>query len=112
MRVLTSPLGPLGLIATIYLALIFSNLSRRLSAVTKLKFQRVWFNVSLLLLIVAVASQVWRSAATLAPGIAPPVLLQPWFALVAFHIPFALGVTIQLILVWYHWRWTFKEKLS
>jgi hypothetical protein len=112
MRVITAPLGPIGLIATIYLGLIFSNLSRRLSAVTKLKYQRSGFRASMTLLTLAVVSQVMRSSATLAPDIAPRVLLQSWFALVTFHIPFALGVTIQLILAWYHWRWIFKEKLG
>jgi len=112
MRVITAPLGPIGLIATIYLGLTFSNLTCRLSAVTKLKYQRGWFTVGTVMLTLALVSQMMRSSATLAPDIAPSVLLEPWFALVTFNIPFALGVTIELVLVWYHWRWTFKEKLS
>jgi hypothetical protein len=111
MRVVTAPLGPLGLVATIYLGLTFANLSHRLSAVTKLGYQRHWFTAGTAVLTLALASQVVRSSAALAPDIAPPLLLDPWFALMTFYIPFALGVTIELVLVWYHWRWTFKEKL-
>lgn len=112
MRVMTAPLGAVGLVATIYLGLIFFNLSQRLSAVTKLKYHRGWFHVSMVLLTLALVSQVMRSSAILAPDIAPPALLQSWFAMATFHIPFALGVTIQLILVWRHWGWTFEEKLG
>ena len=112
MRVMAAPFGPVGLVATIYLGLIFFSLSQRLSAVTKLKYRRSWFHVSMVLLTLALVSQVMRSSAMLAPDMAPPKLLQPWFVLVTFHIPFALGITIQLILVWNHWRWIFKEKLG
>jgi hypothetical protein len=51
-----------------------------------------------------------RGIAALAPRLAPPVLLEPWFTLVSFHIPLAVGVTIDLLLVRYYWGWILKEK--
>jgi len=110
-RVITAPLGPIGLIAIVYLGLIFANLSRRLCAVTKLKYWAGWFTLGSSLLGLAVASQIIRSSASLAPNLAPAMLLSPWFVVMTYYIPFALGVTIEFVLVWHYWRWTFEEKL-
>ena len=111
MRVIATPLGPIGLIAIIYLGLIFANFSRRLCAVTKLKYRARLFNVGSSVLALAVASQIVRSSASLAPDLAPAVLLEPWFVITTFYVPFALGVTIEVALVWHYWGWTFREKL-
>jgi hypothetical protein len=53
-----------------------------------------------------------RGVAALAPQLAYPILLEPWFALASFHVPLAIGVTLDLALVWYYWGWTLKEKVE
>jgi len=113
MIVITTPLGVGGLLAIASMGLLFAHFSRRLSAVTRMANYHRWFLVAAVFVILAAVSQVIRSTATLAPlGVAPPVLLEPWFSLVSFHIPLAIGVTIDLVLVWYYWGWILKEKVK
>ena len=110
MDIITTALGPFGLAAVVYLGIILSTLSERLNAVAKKKDHRHWFGVANGLIAVAAMSQVIRNAAALAPERALPALLAPWFALLTFHIPLALGTTADLVLVWYYWGWILKEK--
>ncbi len=110
MLVVTAPLSPIGLVAIVYLTLIFSTLSQRLNAVAKKADHSRWFWVANGYIIIAAMSEAVRSAAHLAPERALPVLLKPWFALVTFHIPLAVGATIALLLVWYYWGWILKER--
>jgi hypothetical protein len=113
MTIITSPLGAVGLLAMAYLSFLFANFSRRLSAVTKMRNHNGWFVAANVLFAVAAMSQIIRSTASLAaPGLAPAALLEPWFSLVSFHIPLAVGVTIDLVLVWYYWGWILKEKVK
>ena len=109
MLVVTAPLSPIGLVAIAYLSIIFSVLSQRLNAVAKKAKHHRWFSVATVLIIIAAMSQAVRSTAHLAPDRALPFLLKPWFALVTFHVPLALGTTIALLLVWYYWGWIVKE---
>ena len=110
MIVITTPLGPMGLLAIVYLGFLFANFSKRLSAVTKMTEHHRWFQVANGFVAFAVMSQLVRGIAALAPQLALPVLLEPWFALVSFHLPLLIGVTIDLVLVWYYWGWILKEK--
>ncbi|MFQ6099936.1 MAG: hypothetical protein ACE5OS_01700 [Anaerolineae bacterium] len=112
MIVITTPLGPVGLLVIAYLSLLFANFSRRLSAVTKMADYYRWFQVASLLIALAAMSQIVRGTVALAPELASPVLLEPWFALVSFHIPLAIGVTADLWLVLYYWRWILKERVE
>ncbi|MDY6876350.1 MAG: hypothetical protein SWK90_09140 [Chloroflexota bacterium] len=111
-NVITAPLAPMGLLSVAYLGFLFANLSRRLSAVTKMDDHSRWFIVASGLVTLAALSQVMRGTAALAREPAPSVLLEPWFALVSFHIPLAIGVTLDLGLVWHYWRWILKEKVE
>ncbi|HEY68853.1 MAG: hypothetical protein DRI79_05530 [Chloroflexi bacterium] len=112
MIVITTPLAVMGLFAIVYLGSLFANLSRRLSAVTKMTDYHRWFMVANVFVSIAAASQVMRGTAALAPQLAPPILLKSWFALATFHIPLAIGVTLDLVLTWYYWGWTLKEKVE
>jgi len=112
MIVITTPLAPIGLLSIAYLSFLFANLSRRLSAVTKMKDYHHWFIVASGFVTLAALSQAIRGTADLACQLTLPVLLEPWFALVSFHIPLAVGMTIDLVLVWYYWGWILKEKVK
>ncbi len=112
MSVVTTPLAPLGLIAVVYLGIIFSKFSHRLNEVTKrYKYYR-WFNVANLLVAIAALSQAVRGTAHLASNVTFPFLLEPWFALVSFYLPLSVGVTLDLVIVWYYWAWIFKENVE
>jgi hypothetical protein len=112
MIVVTTPLAPMGLLAVAYLGFLFATLSRRLSAVTKMANHYRWLRLASALVAVAAMSQVIRGTAALASWLAFPFLLEPWFALVSFHIPLAVGVTLDLVIVWYYWKWILKEKIE
>jgi hypothetical protein len=112
MIVITTPLGPAGLFAIAYLGLLFAAFSRRLGAVTKMSDYHRWFFVANGLVALAAMSQIVRGTAALAPDLAYSVLLEPWFALVTFHIPLVAGVTLDLVLVWHYWGWILKEKVD
>jgi hypothetical protein len=111
MIVITTPLGAVGLLGIAYLSILFANLSRRLRAVTKMADRCRWFYIAAVLLVLAALSQIIRSVAGLAPALSPAILREPWFALLGFHTPLALGVTIDLALVWHYWSWILKEKI-
>jgi len=102
----------MGLLAIVYLGIIFTNLSRRLNSVTRRTKYDQWFVAANILIAIAAISQMIRGSAALAREQSFSVLLQPWFALVSFHIPLAIGVTIDLVLVWYYWAWIFKESIE
>lgn len=112
MSTITTPLAPMGLFAVVYLGMIFANLSRRLNSVTRRKKYDQWFAVANILIAVAAISQMIRGSAALACRQPFPILLHPWFAMVSFHIPLAIGVTIDLVLVWYYWAWILKEDIE
>ncbi|MCK4314245.1 MAG: hypothetical protein KAW49_05215 [Anaerolineae bacterium] len=112
MNVITTPLAPIGLLSIAYLSFLFASLSRRLSAVTKMNDHYRWFMVAGGFITLAGLSQVIRGTADLACQLSLPVLLKPWFALVSFHIPLTVGVTLDLVLVWYYWGWILKEKVG
>lgn len=109
MRVIAATLAPFGLAAILYLSLIFSRLSERLNSVAKKKNYQPWFRVANGLIGLAALSQALRNAAVLAPGSALPLLLTPGCALLTFHVPLALGVTIELALVSFYWGWILRE---
>jgi hypothetical protein len=112
MIVITTSLGSVGLLAIVYLSILFANFSRRLSAVTKMPDHYRWFQVACGFIALAAVSQIVRGTAALAPGRALPVLLEPWFALVSFHVPLTIGVTIDLVVVWYYWGWILRERIE
>jgi hypothetical protein len=112
MIIITTPLGAVGLLAIFYLGVLFASFSRRLGAVTKMANQHRWFALANGLVAVAAVSQIVRGIAALAPELACPFLLESWFALMSFHIPLVLGLTLDLVLVWYYWGWILTEKVE
>jgi hypothetical protein len=112
MNVITTPLAPVGLLAIFYLGGLFANFSRRLGNVTKMADYYRWFRIANGLVALAAVSQVVRGTADMACDLVLPFLLAPWFSLVTFHIPLAIGVTLDLVLVWYYWGWILKEKIE
>jgi len=112
MIIVTTILGVLGVFSIIYLNLLLSNLSRRLGTVTQMKPYYRWFLVAGAFVTIAALSQLIRGTAMLAPDLALSVFLEPWFALVTYHLPLAIGVTLDLAIVWCYWGWMFKEKMD
>ena len=108
-KVLTTPWGPTSVMAIIGATLIYMNLSRRLGAVTKMRPYYRWFILAAGFLIISLMAHIIRSAAYLAEDPASEWLLSQTFGLVFFHVPFFIGVSIDLILVWRYWSWLLRE---
>ncbi len=112
MSAITSPLGVGAVVAVLFLSLLFANLSRRLSAVNKQTYHRLSFRIATDLIAIAAFSQIVRASANLAPDKAIPALLTPTFALLAYHLPLTVGVTLCLVQVVRHWGWIIREDLE
>jgi hypothetical protein len=112
MNVITTALAPVGLLAIFYLGGLFASFSRRLGNVTRMRDHHRWFRLANGFVALAATSQVVRGTADVACDVALPFLLAPWFSLVTFHIPLAIGVTFDLVLVWYYWGWILKEQIE
>ncbi|HHS97087.1 MAG TPA: hypothetical protein ENK08_04195 [Chloroflexi bacterium] len=108
-EILTAPWGPIGLVGLIYATFLYTNLSRRLGAVTKMPPYYRGFAVSTALLCVALVAQVERKTAYLSGAPQVSFLLYPVFGLLFYHIPLFLGVVIDLIIVWKYWSWLLRE---
>jgi hypothetical protein len=112
MIVVTTPLSAAAFLSLLFLSLLFANLSRRLGAVTKIADHQRWFAVAHVCIGIAAVSQLIRGCASLAPHLALPFLLRPWFAVASFHVPLVIGVTVCLGLVWYYWGWIVRERIK
>jgi len=112
MKVITALLSPMGLLAILYLGILFASFSQRLGAVTKMPEHYRWFRVANSFVALAAISQVVRGTFAVASDYAFSFLLSSWFSIATFHIPLAIGVTLDLVLVWYYWRWILKEEIE
>ncbi|MGD1995870.1 MAG: hypothetical protein PVH62_03755 [Anaerolineae bacterium] len=108
-KVLTTPLGPMSLLALIYATTIYMSLSRRLGAVTRMQLYYRGFLVAIAFLSLALAAYVAHNAAYLTQDPSSEWLLSPTFWLLFFHIPLFIGVAINVGLVWWYWSWLLKE---
>jgi hypothetical protein len=109
-EILTTPLGPVSLVAVIYATIIYLGLSRKLGAVTKMRPYYRLFLVSLGFLCVALTAYVVRNAAYLNGEAYAEWLLSPTFGLVFFHLPLFIGVSLNGGLIWRYWSWLLTEK--
>ncbi len=109
-KILTTPLAPLSLLALIYATVIYLNLSRKLGTVTKMRPYYRGFLVAMGFLGMALMAYIMRNAAYLAGEEAPGWLLSPTFGFLCFHVPFFIGVVLDLGLVWRYWSWLLTEE--
>jgi hypothetical protein len=107
--ILTTPLGFVGIASIVYTVYLLANLSRRLGAVTKMRPYYYGFYVAIGLLVVALLTRILRGNVIFAPAIGPDFVRNPLFYLTAYHLPFALAVTISVVVTWLYWGWLFKE---
>lgn len=107
---LTTPLGPISLVAIIYTTIIYINLSRKLGAVTKMRPYYRGFIVALAFLSMALMGYIARNAAYLAKDEASNWFLSSTFGLFFFHIPLFIGIAIDVSIIWRYWSWLLTEE--
>lgn len=108
--ILTTPLGPVSLVAILYATIIYISLSRKLGAVTKMQPYYRGFVVSLAFISLALMTYVMRNAAYLAQEPYSDWLLAPAFGLAFFHVPLFIGITLNVVLIWHYWSWLLHER--
>lgn len=107
-QILTSHLGLMTLVGTLYLCHLLQTFSRRMGDVTKMPAYHNWFHVGNSLIAIASLSYIVQSSAAMAG--APTLILTTTFAVWTFHLPLALGVGINLAITLIYWGWIIKEQ--
>ncbi|MBN1262185.1 MAG: hypothetical protein JXB35_16020 [Anaerolineae bacterium] len=108
LQILTSHLGILALVATMFICRILRVLSSRMGTVTRMPPYHRWFNVGNAFLGLGTLGYVAQCSAALAGK--PAVVLTPDFELLAFHLPLTAGVIINLIVTLKYWGWLAKSR--
>ena len=103
-------LSPMGTISVMFLFFILARLSEKLGAVTRLPPFYRWFWVGTGFLAIALISQLLRITAVLTGQTSYPLLNDPAFYLVTYHLPLAIGVSIGLAVTWRYWSWLPTER--
>lgn len=110
MNLLTALAGSIGLIAIIYVILILAELSQRLGAVTKMqRYYRVFY-IGVIFLLISLTSRILRISVFLSPQQNPVFLNDDLFYLLTYHVPLAIGTTINLAITLLYWGWLLKER--
>lgn len=99
----------MGLLSTIFLLYILAQLSKKIGEVTTMPAYYRGFFVSQGLIVVALASYLFRVEARLSPEEYAPIFNSALFYSVTFHVPLALGLTIALAITWHYWDWLLRE---
>ena len=110
MAIVGAVLGSLALFSLLYALLILAQFGSKLGAVTKMRpFYRGYYVAAGLVALALVgrsirASVVWASSESISP-----ILNQPLFYLLSYHLPLALGLTLGAVITWHYWSWLLKE---
>lgn len=103
LEIITGNLGLPILIGTLYVSWLLQGFSQRLGEVTKMKAYYRWFSLGNAFLIISILSYIVRYNTVLAQR--PEMFLTPLFTLLAFHLPLALGVILNLTITLIYWNW-------
>jgi len=103
-------LGTFGTLSIIILFYIMAKLSERFGSVIKMPPIYRYFYVVILILLVSYMTNLLVVRTIIAPEDSPVWLAAPWFLLLAYHLPMAIGVTIGLIVTWRYWSWLITER--
>jgi len=105
LEIIITPLGPVGLAALFSAIYLYSNLSSRLGAVTKMPPYHRWFFVGGAFTGLALVMSILRSAAYLSCSPEAKGFTSPRSGLLFFHIPLLIGMVITLATAWRYWAW-------
>jgi hypothetical protein len=98
-------LGTFGILSVILLLFILARLSERLGSVERMSPIYRYYYVAVFFLIIGYITHLLAARVILTPKNFSEWLTSPWFLLLAYHLPLAIGVTIGLIITWRYWSW-------
>jgi hypothetical protein len=111
MTIIGAIVGSMGLIAVLYALIILAQFGRKLGAVTKMRPLYKGYYIAVLLIGVSLIMRFVRTSVFWAPSATiPPLLNDPLFYLIVYHLPFAIGMSLSLGITWYYWNWLLKER--
>jgi hypothetical protein len=84
---------------------ILAKLSERLGSVEKMSPLYRYYYVALVLWLLGYITQLLMARISLTPEDFPGWLVSPWFLLMAYYLPLAIGATIALVTTWRYWSW-------
>jgi hypothetical protein len=105
-------IGLVGLASVLYALYILNQLSRKLGAVTKMPPYFRGFYVAAVLGACAFLARIIRTSAISASGVANPELAwarEPLFAVLGYHLPLAVAMTISVAIAWRYWSWLWQD---
>jgi hypothetical protein len=103
-------LGTFGTLSIIVLFYILAKLSERFGSVIKMPPIYRYFYLAILLLLVSYVTNLLVVRTIITPADSPAWLMAPWFLLLAYHLPMAIGLSIGLIITWRYWSWLITER--
>ncbi len=110
MIVLSGLIGTAGIASLIYAMGLLTLLSRKLGAVTKMRRYYRGYYVAIVLGVCALAARlVYISGRGNVDQPATPWWGSSTFALLAYHLPLALAISISLAITWRYWSWLLRE---
>ncbi len=101
-------LGILGTLSLMVLFYVLAKLSERFGAVIKMAPIFRYYYLGVIFLAIGSITH-FIVAALLTSGNSPVWLVAPWFLLLAYHLPLAIGLTIGLVITWRYWSWLVTE---
>lgn len=107
---LSSFLGTLGTLAVLIIFYILARLSERFGSVIKMRPRYRYYHIAIIFLFIGWIAQLLIAMADLTPVKVQPWLTSPWFLLLFYFLPLAVGVTIGLVVTWSYWSWLVAER--
>ena len=110
MTATVSLLGTFGTLSIIALFYILAKLSERFGIVIKMPPLYRNYYVGMVILAIGYLTHLIVVIAILTLEQIPAWLISPWFLLLAYHLPLAIGLTIGLYITWRYWSWLVTEQ--
>ena len=111
MKIVIGVAGSLGLVAIIGTVLTLAAFSQRLGELRKMPPLYRGFYFGGACMSVALFVRFLRVSALVASAEGPSFLKDDLFYLLSYHLPLALGLTINLVVTWRYWSWLLRERV-
>jgi PAS domain-containing protein len=110
-RIFGAILGSAALAAVLYALTVLAQFGRKLGAVTKMRPYYRGYYVAIVCVGLALITRLLRASVFWAEQPQPvPILSEPLFQLLLYHLPLAIGLTASLVVTWHYWSWLLKER--
>jgi hypothetical protein len=104
-----SLIGTTGTISLIILFYVLARLSERFGSVVKMRPLYQYYYLALFLALIGSTTHVMVARSASTPTI-PNWVTNPWFVVVAYHLPLAIAVSIALYVTWHYWSWLITDR--